>query len=82
MMFLRGIGSYGLFCRGFGFSYPGVWLGLAAVFVAALVVVIVLSVKKSRRGAKDATAEALKLRYVKGELTTEEYQKMKDVIGK
>lgn len=82
MMFLRGIGGYGLFCRGLGFSYPGVWLGLAAIFVAALVVVIVLSVKKSRRGANDAAAEALKLRYIKGELTTEEYQKMKDVIGK
>ena len=62
--------------------YPGVWVALAAIFVAALVVIIVLTAKKKHHGASDSTAEALKLRYIKGELTEEEYTKMKDVIGK
>ena len=82
MMFTRGFGSFGMFCRGFGATYPGLWLALAALFVAALVVVLVLSAKKSRRNANDSAADALKLRYVKGELTEEEYRNMKDVIGK
>ena len=83
MMFTRGFGGIGSFCRGFGAMYPGVWVALAAVFIAALVVIIVLSVtKKHRQGASDSTTDALKLRYIKGELTEEEYMKMKDVIGK
>lgn len=82
MMLTRGFGSSGMFCRGLGVANPGVWLALAALFVAALVVVIVLSVKKSHKSANDGAAEALKLRFIKGELTEEEYRKMKDVIGK
>ncbi|HQQ40655.1 MAG TPA: hypothetical protein PLR57_04020 [Clostridia bacterium] len=82
MMFTRGFGSYGMLCSGFGAAYPGLWLGLAALFVAALVVVIVLLSKKSRKTTNDGAADALKLRYIKGELTEEEYLKMKDVLGK
>jgi len=82
MMLTRGFGGMGSFCRGFGYMHPGVWVALAGVFVAALVVIIVLTAKKKHHGASDSTAEALKLRYIKGELTEEEYMKMKDVIGK
>jgi putative membrane protein len=82
MMFTRGFGSFGTFCRGFGTAYPALWLGLAALFVAALVVVIVLLVKKSHKSSNGGAADALKLRYIKGELTEEEYLKMKDVLGK
>jgi len=82
MMLIRGFGGIGSFCRGFGTMYPGAWVALAVVFVAALVVIIVLTAKKKHHGASDSTAEALKLRYIKGELTEEEYTKMKDVIGK
>jgi len=81
MMLTRGFGGMGSFCRGFGYMYPGAWVALAVVFVAALVVIIVLTAKKKHH-ASDSTAEALKLRYIKGELTEEEYMKMKDVIGK
>jgi putative membrane protein len=81
-MLSRGFGGIGSFCRGFGYMHPGVWVALAGVFVAALVVIIVLTAKKKHHGASDSTAEALKLRYIKGELTEEEYMKMKDVIGK
>ena len=82
MMLTRGFGGLGSFCRGFGYMHPGVWVALAGVFVAALVVIIVLVARKKHHGANDSTAEALKLRYIKGELTEEEYTKMKDVIGK
>jgi len=82
MMLTRGFGGLGSFCRGFGYMHPGVWVALAGVFVAALVVIIVLIARKKHHGANDSTAEALKLRYIKGELTEEEYTKMKDVIGK
>ncbi len=81
MMLSRGFSSFGTFCGGFGYMYPGVWIGLGVLFVAALVVVIVLASKK-KHGSNDAAAEALKLRYIKGELTEEEYTKMKDVLGK
>ncbi|HWQ99136.1 MAG TPA: hypothetical protein VN538_13720 [Clostridia bacterium] len=82
MMFTRGFGGFGMFCRGLGLVHPGILMALAALFLAALVVVIVLSVKKSHKGANSAAAEVLKLRYIKGELTEEEYRKMKDVLGK
>ena len=82
MMLTRGFGGTGSFCRGFGYMHPGVWIALAAIFVAALVVIIVLTAKKKHHGASDSTAEAPKLLYIKGELTEEEYMKMKDVIGK
>lgn len=83
MMLSRDFGGIGNFCRGFGYMHPGVWVALAGAFVAALVVIIVLAAKKKHHhGASDSTAEALKLRYIKGELTEEEYMKMKDVIGK
>jgi len=82
MMFTRGFGGFGSFCRGFGFANGGLLWVLGTLFVAALVVVIVLAVKKSHKGTNSAAAEALKLRYIKGELTEEEYRKMKDVLGK
>lgn len=82
MMFTRGIGGFGTFCRGFGAATPGVWIALGTLFVAALVVVIVLSVKKSGKSMNSGAEDALKLRYIKGELTEEEYLKMKDVLGK
>ena len=82
MMFTRGFGSFGTFCRGFGAVNPAVWIGLGVMFVAALVTVIVLLAKKSRKSTNDGAADALKLRFIKGELTEEEYLKMKDVLGK
>lgn len=81
MMWARGFGSFGTFCRMIGYAHPFAWIGLAVVFVAAIVVIIVLSAKKKPAAASDA-AEALKLRFIKGEITEEEYQKMKGVLGK
>ncbi len=81
MMYVKGLGTSGMFYHGVGFVHPAVWIGLGVLFVAALVVVIVLAAKK-KNAAPDGAADALKLRYIKGELTEEEYLKMKDVLGK
>ncbi len=81
MMLSRMFGGFGTFYRLARFAHPGAWIALAVVFVAAIVVIIVLAAKK-KPVASDGAAEALKLRYIKGELTDEEYQKMKNVIGK
>ena len=80
MMMARGFGGFGTFARMAGGVHPIAWIALAVLFVAALVVIIVLAAKK--KPAADSAVEALKLRYIKGEITEEEYQKMKSVIGK
>ncbi len=82
MMLTRGFGRLGAFCAGFGTTYSVLWLVLGALFIAALVTLIVLAAKKSHKSTNDGAADALKLRYIKGELTEEEYRKMKDVLGK
>ena len=69
-------------CGGSGLWYTGAWIGLGLVFVAAVVVIAVLASRKKRPAGSEAALEALKLRYVKGELTEEEYYKMKELIGK
>jgi putative membrane protein len=81
MMLTRGFGGIGMFGRMFGFAHPGALIALAVVFVAAIIVIIVLSARKKQAPAGDAV-EALKLRFIKGEITEEEYLKMKSVIGK
>jgi len=78
----RGFYNVGLLCRGIGFMYPGVWIAGAAVVLVIVAVVIALSVRKKRHVQSDGAAEALKLRYIKGELSEEDYLKMKDVIGR
>ena len=82
MMLARGFSGFGTFCGGSGLWYTGAWVGLGLVFVAAVVVIIVLASRKKNASGSGAAAEALKLRYVKGELTEEEYGKMKELIGK
>ena len=80
MMLTRGFGGYGMFGRMIGYAHPGAWIALGLVFIAAIVVIIVLAAKK--KPAQDGAADALKLRFIKGEITEEEYLKMKSVIGK
>lgn len=82
MMFVRGFSHPGWFCGGFGFLFPWGWLAIAAVVVVAVTLVVVLSTKKKRQTRSDDSLEALKLRYIKGELSEEDYLKMKEVIGK
>ncbi len=83
MMFVRGFNNPGWFCGGYGFMYPWGWLAIAAVVViVAVTLIVVLSSKKKRQVHSSDALEALKLRYIKGELSEEDYLKMKDVVGK
>ncbi|NLI54160.1 MAG: hypothetical protein GX417_07510 [Clostridiales bacterium] len=83
MMFVRGLGGAGMFFRHYGFMVPGLWISIAAVALAiGIIVYLAVSAKNKRKAQSDGAADALKLRYVKGELTEEDYQKMKEVIGK
>jgi uncharacterized membrane protein len=82
MMFVRGLGDFGRFCGGFGLVNPWGMAGIAAAVVVAVVILIVLAATKKRKGSSGSALEALKLRFVKGEITSEEYLKMKETLGK
>lgn len=82
MMLTRGYSTLGWFCGGVGFMYPWGWLIGAAVLIAAVVLLAVLVGRKKRKPRSDDALEALKLRYIKGEISEEDYQKMKEVVGK
>lgn len=82
MMFVRGFGDLGRFCGGFGLANSWGWFGLLAAVTVAVVILIVLAATKKRKNGSDEALTALKLRFVKGELTEEEYRKMKETLGK
>ncbi|EST11540.1 SHOCT domain-containing protein [Sporolactobacillus laevolacticus] len=84
MMYARGFDGFGG-CFGYGTGLVGPWiimgigvLLLAAVTIAAMVLFKKASHKKMDEGALDI----LKLRYAKGEMSEEEYLRMKKVLGK
>jgi putative membrane protein len=62
--------------------YPWGWLAIAAVVIVGVTLAIILSVRRKRQSQRDDALETLKLRYVKGELSEEDYLKMKEVVGK
>lgn len=83
MMFIRGFNYPGWFCGGAGFMYPWGWFAIGAVLViVAVTLIVVLSSKKKRQAPSSDALEALKLRYSKGELSEDDYLKMKELIGK
>jgi len=88
MMYYRGIGGLGR-CFDGGLGYMGGGMGFlmmaGALLVTALVVVlIVMLVKKSRANSMSRedseSLELLNERYVKGEISEEDYTKMKKVL--
>lgn len=77
---MRGYSFYGRgFCPGFGGGYFGGYMMIAI----ALVVVIIgfLLFKRSKKSKNDDVLESLKMLYVKGEITEEEFLRRKDVIN-
>jgi putative membrane protein len=83
-MMFRGYNGFGG-CFGYGDGFFGPWmmmgtgvLLLAAVIIAAVILFRMASPKKK----DDGSLELLKLRYAKGEISEEEYLKMKKVLGK
>jgi len=84
MMFLRGYRGFG-FGRGLiGCGAPFMPLIMAFVFVA-LIVVAVLMIKKTKRLSNnksyDASLEELKIEFVKGNVSEEEYLRKKKILS-
>ena len=73
----RGMMGSGMMPRGsVGFGWPILW---AAVFIIIILVGLYFVLTGSRREEKPSTnpVEILKERYARGEITSEEFQKMK-----
>jgi putative membrane protein len=94
MMYFRGIGTLGRCFEG-GYGYPGSYMhsGLGilmmvgTLLVAVLIIVSVIAlIRRSRRNQMDESdSESLELlneRFVKGEISEEDYIKMKKVLRK
>lgn len=91
MMYFRGTGGLGR-CFGGGFGFMGSYMhsgwgllmmGGALLVTIIIVVAIVAIIRKSHRTNNDQVDEslaALNERFVKGEITEEEYTKMKKVL--
>lgn len=93
MMFFRGASGLGR-CFGdeigrmSGYMRSGwgiVMMGIGLLFVALIVVVVVLLVKRARKyhavSQADESLEILNARFVKGEITEEDYTRMKKVLS-
>lgn len=93
MMFYRGTGGLGCcFTDGFGYmssyfhnGWGLVMMGIGLLAVALIVVAVVALIRKSNRNRpvyqSDDSIELLNARYVKGEITEEDYMRMKKVLS-
>lgn len=84
MMYFRGVHDFGS-CVGYGSGFIGPWImmGVGVLVLAAIIITAVVLLKKaSRHKTSDDALDALKLRYVKGEITEEDYLKMKKILVK
>ncbi|MDF2609562.1 MAG: uncharacterized protein K0R92_1036 [Lachnospiraceae bacterium] len=90
MMFGRGnYGNFGNFrgngfrdCFGFGYWNNGwVMILITVVLIVLAVVILSLLVRKNKvKTSKSAAMETLKMKYVQGEITEEEFLRRKDVL--
>jgi len=75
----------GMFNNGGGHPMIVPMLIIMAVLAAVTIVAVILIVRKlkksSKQHANDAAMEELKIRFVKGEITEDEYERMKKVIN-
>lgn len=54
---------------------------LSLAFLAVIIVVIVWAVNRSRPGGVESPLDILKKRYARGEITKEEYERMKQELS-
>lgn len=83
----RGIEGNGFdvssFCGGYGAMHGGFGLLLFIAVIAVIAVVVYVLIRNQKQHtAKTDILETLKLKYINGEITEEEYLKKKDVLGK
>lgn len=83
-MYFRGFNGFGgCFGYGAGFFGPWIMMGMGVLLLAAVIITaVVLFQKASHKKTDDGTLDILRLRYAKGEMSEEEYLRMKKVLGK
>lgn len=85
-MFYRGFRGFGS-CLGFGNGFYGGWFMplVMIVLLAATIAAVILIMKKTkhspRKNSYDASLEELKIEFVKGNLTEEEYLRKKKILS-
>ena len=81
-MFTRGLGGADHCFWFFGRYLYGGWgvLMLVAIVLAAVVLSVLVIKKGNKKGTSKDALERLKIRYVNGELTEEEYLEKKKVL--
>ncbi|MHC1719930.1 MAG: SHOCT domain-containing protein [Clostridiaceae bacterium] len=82
MMYGRGYNGINGVFDGFGFMHHGIGMFLMLILLIAVTVVIVFMLKKHKNNnINESALEELKLRFVKEEISEEEYLKRKKLIG-
>lgn len=84
MMYFRGFNGWGG-CFGYGAGFVGPWMamGVNILLLAVVAIVAVVLIRRaSHKNSDDGTLDILKSRYAKGEISEEEYMKMKKVLGR
>lgn len=86
MMYSRGFGGFGGCFGGYGpgFSGPWIMMGIGVLLLTAVIIsAVVLFQRTASRKKEDSKAlDLLEIRYAKGEMSEEEYLKMKKVLSK
>jgi len=84
MMFFRGYNGVEQGCLRFasgGWGMVGIWL-LVALAVITVVVLIVSASRKTNFNRDNDLIQALKMKYVNGKISEEEYLKRKEILRK
>lgn len=68
-------------CFRFMHSGWGMLIALGVIITISLLFYFIVHNKK-RRASNDAAAESLKMKYVQGDITEEEYLRRKDIINR
>lgn len=84
MMDFRGFNGFdGCFGYGTGFVGPWIMMGMGVLLLVAVIIAAMILFKKaSHKKTDEGALDILKLRYAKGEMSEEEYLRMKKVLGK
>lgn len=81
MMFGRGFGNG---CPGFGFAGGNPWYMFIhlGIIIVAMVAVIYFVRRINKTRSNNSAIETLKLKFVNGEISEEEYLQKKSILGK